>query len=182
MKKYIAFLRGINVGGHRKILMADLKKCFSELNLEEVQTYIQSGNIIFTASENKSEVELADLIQMGISLKLSFEVPVVVITVKEYEVVFKKNPFLINGSIDILQCHAVFLNEVPDIKKNLFNTNDSINEDEYILEGKVVYVKCKGKYSDTKLSNGFFEKNLKVSATTRNWKTVTKIYQMLNAD
>jgi len=76
MNKKIAILRGINVGGKRKILMADLKALCKKLELEQIETYIQSGNLLFNSQLKNSELE--DLLEDAIQEKFGFEVPVIV--------------------------------------------------------------------------------------------------------
>ena len=94
MKKYIAILRGINVGGHKKILMADLKQLFLDLNFYNVVTYIQSGNVIFGSEKQFDSIKSAYLIEQSISKSYSFDVPVIVKTFEEIKNSISLNPYL----------------------------------------------------------------------------------------
>ena len=90
MKTYIALLRGINVGGHKKILMADLRLLFESIGLKDVQTYIQSGNVVF---RSKEETNLASKIANAIEAKYGFMVPVLIKKASELSEILLKCPF-----------------------------------------------------------------------------------------
>jgi uncharacterized protein (DUF1697 family) len=92
MQTYIALLRGINVGGHKKILMSDLRDLMGKLDFHDVQTYIQSGNIIFR-TENPDPGETGRLIEQKILERFGFEVPVLVKSPADLEYLLKTNPF-----------------------------------------------------------------------------------------
>ncbi len=178
MTKYIAILRGINVGGKRKILMADLKELFSEIGFADIQTYIQSGNVIFNTKRKDDNIELANKIEQSIAKNYDFKVPVIVRNVEELNEAISNNPFFEKNDIERL--HLTFLKEVPETEKlDKIKTYD-YSPDKFEIKDKNVFVYCSGKYSDSKLTNKFFESKLKVLATTRNWKTVLKLLELLN--
>ncbi|MCG8579443.1 MAG: DUF1697 domain-containing protein [Bacteroidales bacterium] len=175
MNRRIAILRGINVGGKRKILMNDLKSLCQQLGWKHVETYIQSGNVIFESDYPGVELEMA--LEQAIKEHYGFDVPVIVRTSKEIKALADNNPF--NGKeSDITQLHLTFLKETPSnecVKKlNAYN----VHPDRIQVVEKDVYMQCLGKYHQSKLTNNFFEKNLKVGATTRNWKTVLKLKEL----
>ncbi|GAA5222477.1 DUF1697 domain-containing protein [Membranihabitans marinus] len=180
MKKYLAILRGINVGGHRKILMADLKDLFSDLGYTDIQTYIQSGNVIFGVSQDKSESQLAGEIAEGITKKYGYDVPVIVRSATSFIKDADANPFIKDPNYDIGRLHWTILNEIPN--EEYIDQMDTwpLNQDEIHIVGNNVFLQCEGKYSQTKLTNQWIEKKLKVSATTRNWKTVVKLISMMS--
>lgn len=175
MNRKIGILRGINVGGKRKILMTDLKEMCQELGFKNVTTYIQSGNLIFNSEKPNSELE--NDLEKVISKKYGFDVPVIVRTVKELENSIDNNPFFYKNA-DTKQLHLTFLKEKPsdeNIEKALtFN----YEPDKFKIEGKDAFIYCAGKYHKSKLTNKFFEKQLEVGATTRNWKTVMKLSEL----
>ena len=178
MTKQIAILRGINVGGKRKILMADLKTMFSALGFEDVQTYIQSGNVIFNSKSKDNDMEMANKIEQSISKIYGFEVPVIVRTVNELNDAISNNPFFNKKETDIERHHLTFLKEVPE-KENLEKIKSyTYLPDKFEIKEKNVFIYCSGKYSDSKFTNKFFENKLKISATTRNWKTVLKLSEL----
>lgn len=175
MNRKIGILRGINVGGKRKILMADLKSMCEKLGLENVTTYIQSGNLIFNSDKPNSELE--NDLEKAITEKYGFDVPVIVRTEKELENSINSNPFF-DKETDIKQLHLTFLKEKPN-KENLEKTlTFNYEPDKFQIEDKDVFIFCAGKYHESKLTNNFFEKQLKVGATTRNWKTVMKLFEL----
>jgi uncharacterized protein (DUF1697 family) len=176
MKKFIALLRGINVSGQKKIKMSDLKTLFEEDGFQNVETYIQSGNVIFSAKE-KSPAKLEEKIVSAIKKKFGFDVKVIVITPGEIENTLKSNPF-IKKKNDFDKLYVIFLSEKPlaeNMKK--LNTVD-YSPEEYLIDGKYVYLFVPNGYGKAKLNNNFFENKLKVSGSTRNWKTVNQLYEL----
>jgi uncharacterized protein (DUF1697 family) len=175
MNRKIGILRGINVGGKRKILMADLKSMCEELSLKNVTTYIQSGNLIFNSDKPNSELE--NDLERAIAEKYGFDVPVIVRTKKELENSINNNPFF-DKDADIKQLHLTFLKEIPS-KENLEKIlTFNYDPDKFKIDSKDTFIFCSGKYHESKLTNNFFEKQLKIGATTRNWKTVMKLSEL----
>jgi len=178
MTKYIALLRGINVGGKRKVLMADLKDLFAKLGFSDCITYIQSGNVIFETLQTDSNQKFANQIEQAFFDCYGFEVPVMVRTYKEWEQVISINPFFKDKNIGIERLHLTLLDKVPsqnlieELKQMDFGT------DQFEVIGQHVFLCCTDKYSKTKMTNGLFEKKLKCKATTRNWKTVLKLSEL----
>ena len=175
MKKHVAILRGINVGGKRKILMADLKQLLGKKGFKNCATYIQSGNVLFLT--DKHVIEIEQEIKQIILKKYGFDVPVLVRTVNEIEKIFHNNPFLPEQA-DINKLYVAFLAEIPS-DENLEKLNaipfDNAN---FEIHGKHVFMQYNTKSSDSKLTNNFIENKLKVTATSRNWKTVTKLFEL----
>ena len=175
----VAILRGINVGGHRKILMADLKKMMTRLGYKDVSTYIQSGNVVFKAEQDEDDTGIATTISTAISKTFGYDVPVIIRDHKAITEVIEAHPWM-GDQIDINSLHLTFLAQLPD-KDHIRRIEEkySFPPDRYAIEGDHVYIYCADKYHKSKLSNAFFEKNLGVQATTRNWKTVQKIHDMM---
>jgi uncharacterized protein (DUF1697 family) len=175
MEKKIAILRGINVGGKRKILMADLKSLFEGLGFKEVLTYIQSGNVIFTTENETGSIETADLIEKSIKNEFGFDVPVIVRSAGELENTLKNNPFYNGSTTDISKLHVTFLSSIP-AKEYLAKIQAiDCSPDKFTVVEKDVFIYCEGKYHQSKLTNNFFESKLKTASTTRNFKTVEKL-------
>lgn len=177
MPTYISILRGINVSGKKKILMADLKALYEALGFTNVKTYIQSGNVLFETKKKDSDHTIAQSIATAIIEKYNFEVPVMVRTAAYFSETIATNPFLKQEDINTKKLYVTFLAELPSAEhlEKLKGFNDLPNQFEVI--GKNVFLCCE-KYGKTKLSNNFFERKLKVTATTRNWRTVNKLYEM----
>jgi len=174
---YISLLRGINVSGQKKILMADLKALYVSLGFFDVITYIQSGNVIFN-SELKVD-EIVTLIEKDISKKYAFDVPVQVREVSDFGSIIKNCPFT---ELDLIEegtrVMVTFLATVPSAK-NVEKLMTYVKEPErLVFHGSHIYLHCPNGYGKTKLSNTFIEKNLGVSTTTRNWKSVEKLYEL----
>ncbi len=175
MTTYICILRGINVSGKNKILMQDLKALFESMNFKNVKTYIQSGNVVFDA---KSAKNLETIIQKKIKEQYGFDVPIIIRTVDEITSILTQNPYLNQKNIELDKLHITFLSETPT-KENLSKINTyNFEPDVFEIIGNEVYLHCPNGYGNTKLSNTFFEYKLKVTATTRNWKTVNEIAKL----
>lgn len=181
MAKYVALLRGINVGGRRKILMADLKALLEELGLINPETYIQSGNVVFESKRKIKQKSLETKIQKAILDKYGFEVPILIRTGEEWKNTWENNPYLKDAKeeIDIKRLHLTFLSDLPSSEAIEKIKEYDYPPDTYERLEKDVYICCESSYRDIKYTNTFFEKKLKVSATTRNWKTVSKLMEML---
>lgn len=174
---YIALLRGINVGGHKIIKMDQLRKAFGDLGFEDVATYVQSGNVVFKAPA-KISGDLAKKIEEMLLRRFSMEVPVIVRGSEEIGEVATNNPFLKESGIDAGKLHVTFLSQAP--QKTAVKGLDAIpaGADQFRCQGKEIYLYCPNGFAGTKLSINAFEKVLGVGATTRNWNTVNKLWEM----
>jgi uncharacterized protein (DUF1697 family) len=177
MPTFISMLRGINVSGHRLVPMKELRQAYEALGLANVQTYVQSGNVVFDAAPQSSS-KVAALLEAHLQRCLGFAVPVLVRSRSEFAKVVETNPFAKQPTKDPTKFHVTFLASRPSAAAlgSLDTTRDQA--DEYILADRQIYLCCPGGYGETKFSNGFFEKKLKVSATTRNWKTVLALHAL----
>lgn len=177
MKTYIAFLRGINVSGKNKIPMAELRELCDGLNLQDVNTYIQSGNVVFK-SELQNTSELEALISKAILKIFGFEVPVIIKTVSGLQEILNHNPFITDDEILRKQNYFVLLKNKPnkDALENL--KSESFDNEEFKISGNCIYLKCKSGYGKAKLNNNLIERKLKVLATTRNYRTMTKLIEL----
>lgn len=176
MKSYIAFLRGINVGGQKKIIMADLKRVLEQNGFQNVQTYIQSGNLVFKSDEIDLG-KLQDAIGKTILSAFGFNVPVLVLTLEDLEKILKENPF--TDEPDKKSLYYVLLKTKPDSDLvDEFNQVKFENED-FVITDYCVYLCCKAGYGKAKLSNNLIERKLKVEATARNLRTMQKMVEMV---
>lgn len=177
MKTYIALLRGINVSGQKKIKMADLRALLEKAGLENVRTYIQSGNVVFEHREGEAE-NLATKIQQAIRKKYGFEVPTLIITAEGLNYVLQNNPFLQQPDKDVSRMYVTFLAHLPQASQQEALESIDYAPEECRIDGKYVFLHSPNGYGRAKLNNNFLEQKLKVQATTRNWKTVNILYQM----
>ena len=180
MQTYIAILRGINVSGHKLIKMDALKQLFEELNFKNSRTYIQSGNVIFESKKVDTK-NLETKIEKQILKTFGFEVPVLVKEKEELKNVLEHNPFLTKRKEDPTKLHVTFLSTVAEQGYIDMLLQGEYQKDEFIISDKCVYLFCPDGYGNTKLSNTFFEKKLKVKATTRNWKTVIELNKLADS-
>lgn len=174
--KYIALLRGINIG-HKRIKMAHLKELFESLNFKNVRTYLQSGNIIFNHGSTDT-AKITSEIEKKIIQTFKFQVNVILRTENEFETIINNNPFVKDVDIELDKLNVTFLQELPD-KENIFNL--SLNKDEnekFKVNGSEIYLYLPNGYARTGLTNNIFEKKLKTIATTRNWKTTNKLLEL----
>ena len=171
MITHIAFLRGINVGGHKKIPMAQLRATLTETGLDHVQTYIQSGNVVFQSSEeNKAILELK--IQNAIAASFGFEVPVVVLTHDTLKQVFDNCPF---SEEHKKISYFMLLFDKPE--KHLVEavSKTTYPNEVFKITDTCIYFYSSVGYGRAKCNNAFFEKKLKITATARNYKTMVKL-------
>jgi len=178
METYISILRGINLGGHNSIQMTSLKEIYEKLGFKKVVTYIQSGNVIFKASKNESDLTFAKKIEAAILKKYKFNVPIIIRSFPEMEKIISTNPLVNQKEINIERLHVTFLSENPKQENLTIVKGIDFPPDQFIIIEKEIYLHCPDGYGISKLSNNFFENKLKVIATTRNWRTVNKLADM----
>ncbi|AUS05516.1 DUF1697 domain-containing protein [Pseudotamlana carrageenivorans] len=178
MKTYIALLRGINVSGQKKIPMAELRELFSGSGLENVQTYIQSGNVLFQSSEdNLQKLELK--IHQAIKSHFDFDVPVVVKTHEDLQSIFDGCPF---SEEKKKNSYFTFLFESPKQEAIEVVSGLSFPNEEFIITPECIYFYSAIGYGKAKCSNNFFERKLKIRATARNYKTLVKLLALSEAN
>ncbi len=177
---HLALLRGINVTGYKVIKMADLKAMFIELGHQKVETYIQSGNVVFTPSKNDDALTISLQIEQAIQERYQFEVSVLVLSSQELQKVVESNPFMKRENIETEKLYVTFLSKTPEPAQAAVLNEVLFPPEEFVLHEKAVYIHCTNGYGNTKLTNLLFEKKLKTTATTRNWKTVNKLLEMLS--
>lgn len=177
MQTYISILRGINVSGNRIIKMDALKKLCLSHDFCNIKTYIQSGNIIFESIPTDNKI-ISNTIKTAIEKEFGFDVPVITLRQTELESIITSNPFVNDKSKDPLFFHVTFLSDWP-AKQNIEQlTQIDLRNDKYEIIDKVIYLFCPDGYSNSKLTNSLFEKKLKVTATTRNWKTTNELLKL----
>ena len=172
---YIALLRGINVGGHNMIKMAELKQVLEKMGLQKVKTYIQSGNVLFE-SEKEADT-LSQQLEEEIKKEFGFSVPVVLRTAEELDQVINDCPFSIDSLLEGESVQVAFLTETPSLDG--INQLSAVNSgmDEYQINGKNVYLFFRQSIRNSKLATQL--PKLGVPATVRNWKTVIKLAAMV---
>ena len=178
MNTYISLLRGINVSGQKKIKMADLKALYESLGFKNVQTYIQSGNVIFK-DQQENISDLISQIEQKIQNEYAYQVNLFVYKPADFQFITENNPFLESDpELDIKQLFVTYFKEVPNEDDLQELAKYTTNGEEYILSRKYLYLRYPNGFGRSKLDNNTIERKLKLSATTRNWRTTLKLYEL----
>jgi uncharacterized protein (DUF1697 family) len=172
---YVAMLRGVNVGGN-SLRMDWLRHACEDMGMQNVRTYVQSGNIVF--SSRLAAAKLAETLKATIDAQTRLPVSVVVRTASEMAKIVAGNPFVKQNGIDLAKLHVTFLAKAP--LKPALDKLDALagTRDQYRMAKQEIYLHCPVNYGKTRLSNTAIEKALSVGATTRNWTSVTTLGAM----
>ncbi len=173
MKTYIVLLRGINVSGQKKVPMAELRELLSKTGFENVQTYIQTGNIVLHALDTQDVVETK--VREAIQNHFGFEVSVLVRTPEVFTTIFKACPFTVEKKE---KSYFTILHHIPDTELVALTAKETYPDETFVITNDCVYFFSETGYGKAKCNNNFFEHKLKVSATTRNYKTMLKLVSL----
>ncbi len=176
MTSYIALLRGINVGGSKRVAMADVRALLVDLGHGAVATHLQSGNALFESSRD-DEAALAAEIEAAISGRLGLQVSVLVRTREEVARVVAANPIR-EAVADPSRLHVVFLSAAPEPALVAAVAAVAVEPEVVRFGEREVYVWYRGGFADSKLTGAFWERRLRVRATARNWNTVTRLLSL----
>lgn len=175
--RYAVFLRGVNVGGHAPINMEILKGILSPNHFTDVQSYINSGNLILSSSNNKDQVRLK--ITELIKTHFGQLVGMVIKTRTELNSILEYNPFDPQQETENKQKVVFFLSDTID-ETDLSPITKKYNiEERYYHKDDVIWIYFHNGSGKTNFTTGFIEKKLKILATARNWNTVLKIFSMM---
>ncbi|AJS60436.1 DUF1697 domain-containing protein [Paenibacillus sp. IHBB 10380] len=183
MTIYIALLRGINVGGKNRIKMAELKSTLEAMGLSRVQTYIQSGNVLFES--NEEEEPLRKRIEHEIEAVFGFSVSVIIRTAKELATIAANCPFseeAISEAASSSEGESLYVSlllEEPSQKGIERLSAFRSESDEYQLVGREIYLLFRHSIRNSKLANNL--QKLDVPVTVRNWKTINKLVTLAHA-
>lgn len=173
--KYVAFLRGINVGGRTSIKMEALRASFAALGYANVKSYIQSGNIVFETDET-DDSKIAARISAAVE-KEFFKTPVMVRSIAEIRDAVENNPFAGEEYEDKL-FHLIFLSEkLADEKAAQLLANNSAKE-KFAARNREVYCLLRENFAQSLLGRKYIDNQLRTPATARNWRTVNKILEL----
>lgn len=182
MNKYVAFLRAINVAGHAIVRMNDLRDAFTAAGCKSVRTYIQSGNVIFEASE-ENLAAVFERMRVKLRRLLGAEPDVLFRTAPEVEGILRAAPFKSLEAEPGIKLYVVFLFQRPRSKPRfpLLSSKEAL-EAIAMSNREVFIVSRRKKNGFYGFPNNFIEKELRVPATTRNWSTLTKIVEFLGKE
>ena len=153
--------------------MKALASMFAATGCDDVQTYIQSGNVVFPAKQTLAD-RIPELIAQAIADRFGFRVPLVTRTAAELREIARDNPFLRDGA-DAGKLHVVFLAEEPSAAKLAGLDPDRSPPDELRVRGREIYLTCPNGVARTKFTNNYFDTRLDTTSTIRNWRTVLKL-------
>ena len=174
MTTFVALLRGVNVAGHKKIGMPELCRSCEALGLTEVRSYLQSGNLVFSAVDG-NPTDIAATLKARIARDFGHEVEVLVMPGEELEHIVSTNPLRPQSGGEEKLFHATILFRHVSETRFAELALPAQEGEKAALVGRVVLLYCPHGYGKTKLSTRYFEKALGIPATTRNWRTVLKL-------
>jgi uncharacterized protein (DUF1697 family) len=181
--RYVALLRGINVGGRNRVAMADLRQLAASLGHTEIATYIQSGNLVFT-SDDESANGLADALEQEIARSMDVRPAVVVVSRADLAQVIADNPFPAESNPKAL--HAVFRREVlsADAIEAIAGAEQKArakgSQDEVVVVGRTLFLHTRDGIGRSELAAQLARVGRQAEGTARNWATVTRLMDMLD--
>ena len=165
------------MSGHNPIKMDALRLMYAALGFSDIQSYIQSGNVIFRSESTESKI-LEKTITNKILQTFNSNIPVWVLTAVELKTALENNPFVKDTTKDPSFIHLTFLSETPNDSLIKQIPSEKFLPDKFSVSGKTIYLYCPNGYGNTKLSNAFFESKLKLKATSRNLRTANELLAM----
>ncbi len=175
MKTYIALFRGLNMGGHNILPMKELVKLLEKLGFSGVRTYIQSSNAVFR-SRTQNASRLSDTIRAAIKKNHGLAPRILLLKPEEMKKIIQSNPFP-EAASDPKSLHLLFLTSTPESPDLKALEKVRKQSERFRLKGNVFYLHAPDGVGRSKLAASA-ERLLGVSATGRNWRTVTKILEM----
>ncbi len=177
MAVIISMLRGVNLGPHNRLKMEELRAVYDSLKLQDAQSYVQSGNVIFRSEEKNLEV-LARRIEGAIEKRFGFRPPVILRTTAELREAIAKNPFAKRREIEASKLLVTFLDRDPGKEAREQALKIDTAPEELRIEGREVYIYFPNGMARPKMKWAAIERVLKTQWTGRNWNSVQKMLQM----
>ena len=177
-QRYVALLRGVNVGGKNKLPMADLRAIFAEAGCAAVKTYIQSGNVVFESAPALAE-SVPEVVTLAVQQRFGFESAVVIRSGEELRQVAASNPFDTSG--DPRKLHVAFLSEAPNAEAVARLDPERSPPDAFAVRGRHVYLHYPNGAAGSRLTNEYLAAQLQTASTMRNWRTVLTLMEMVDA-
>jgi len=182
MPGYLALLRGINVGGHNKVAMSDLRDLANALGLTDVATYIQSGNLVFSSAET-DVTSLADALEQEIAARLGVRPAVIVVSAAELAQVIADNPF--GDEANPKHLHAVIRRDevdkhgIQEVAEAVRRAREGGSRDDAVVVGRTLFLRTPDGLGHSELAAQLARSSVQAAGTARNWATVTKLMAML---
>lgn len=175
----LALLRGINVSGQKLIKMAELRELLEKNGFRKVNTYIQSGNVVFLSPAEPSA--LSEQLHRLFLDHYGWDIPTLVTTGAEWESLAQANPFLSHADAEAKYLYVHLLGKEPNPEAWNALDLETYGPEEAVWKGRAIYAYMPNGYGKAQLLQGFWEKKLRVAVTSRNLNTVEKLREMLEA-
>jgi uncharacterized protein (DUF1697 family) len=176
---FVALLRGVNVGSANRLAMAALQAAFADAGGGNVETLLQSGNVVFDAPADEGEA-IAERVRASIARAADFDATIVLRDGDGWRKLVAGNPFLA-ASADVDALHAACLSVAPSDERLARLEPDRSPPDAFVVVGADVYLRLPNGVARSKLTNAWLDARLSVVSTMRNWRTVTKLAAMVEA-
>lgn len=176
---FVALLRGVNVGGANRLTMAALRAAFESAGGREVETLMQSGNVVFSAPADQGEA-IVGRVRAAVARDLAIESPIVLRDADSWRRLVAGNPFLADGANPEVQ-HAICLSTPPGAEAVARIESSRAQHEAFAMVGANVYLKLSNGVARSKLANVWLDARIGVVATMRNWRTVTKLAALIDA-
>jgi uncharacterized protein (DUF1697 family) len=174
--RHVALLRGINVSGKNLLPMPRLAAAFEAAGCRDVETFIQSGNVVFSASASVRKTLVAR-VGKQLSAEFDYGIPILVRSAAELQHIVKNNPFLVAGGDPAAQ-HVMFMSAAPSRDKVALLDPERSPGDRFEVRGQEIYLCLPNGVGRSKLSNAYFDSKLGVTSTGRNWRTALKLAEL----
>jgi len=177
MPVIISMLRGVNVGGHNKIKMEELRALYEDLGFKDPRSYIQSGNVVFETNA-RNLVALTEKIEKAIEKTFGFRPAVILRTADDLRAVVARNPFADREGIEPNKLLVTFLPGDPGREAREKVLAIKTDPEELRIDGRELYIYFPNGAGTSKLSIPLIDRTLKMSGTSRNWNSVLKLLEM----
>lgn len=174
MNTYIGLLRGINVSGKNILKMEELRELLANLGLDNVSTYLQSGNVIFQ-SKKQDRKGLAEMLERKLLSAMGYEVPFILLKPAELKRMLEENPFSGNSGVIEQSLYYVIWKDPPEKGFEQKLISRQFPYEDWAIGRKCIYLNCLKGYGRSKLNNNVMEGLGKMVATTRNHRTILEL-------
>ena len=172
-ERWVALLRAVNLGPRNRVAMADLREAFAGAGCSDVETYIQSGNVVFS-SRARDRARLARKLERAVADELGIETRIVLRAGAEIRTLVDSHPF----GADSAQTHVAFLAEQPTAAAVRALLAEDVAPDELKVAGSDVFLRFPNGVQGARLSGALLERRLGVPGTLRNWRTVERLGEL----
>jgi uncharacterized protein (DUF1697 family) len=176
--RYAALLRGINVGGNKKVPMADLRTMTASLGLKDPKTLLQSGNLVFDA-KSQPAAKLEELLEAATAKHIGVECSYLIRSADEWAAMMAANPFAREAKADPSHLAVTFCRDVPDPSALAALRSEARGKENFAVNGRQLYVWYPDGMGQSKLALALSKNRLGTICTARNWNTVRKIGLLL---